>query len=319
MYKEGCFPFIVPNNGNRWKEEVVIRVPVSLKHRYKAKEFRHPIPEYIKQHKVKEIRIIPKLDTEYFEIEFVYEVEEKKESKKNNILSIDIGVNNFATCLDEQFGHSFILDGKELKSLNRLYNKTKAYLQSILEKQGRKSSHRIRLLGQRRKRQIGEYLNQYVNFILQYCLTHNVGKIVIGEGWLAQNGVNHGNKNNQNFVNLPFARFAQKLKSKLQLYGIGFKAREESYTSKCDHLAGEAMCHHDKYLGRRIKRGLFVSSTGIKLNADVNGALGIMLKEGRGKSVITRLSSGGVIPPRRIRIEEIRQTSSERLVKTMFN
>ena len=67
------------------------------------------------------------------------------------------------------------------------------------------------------------------------------------------------------------------------------------------------------------KRGLFISSTGVKLNADVNGALGIMLKEGRGKSLITQLSSGVVNTPRRIRIGEIRQTSSKRLIKTLFS
>ena len=53
--------------------------------------------------------------------------------------------------------------------------------------------------------------------------------------------------------------------------------------------------------------------------AEVNWALGIMFKEGRGKSLITQLSSGCVTQPRRIRIGEIRQTSSKRLIKTMFN
>ena len=53
------------------------------------------------------------------------------------------------------------------------------------------------------------------------------------------------------------------------------------------------------------------------LNADVNGALGIMLKEGKGKSLITQLNSGVVNTPRRIRMDNIRQTSSKRLVKTL--
>ena len=45
---------------------------------------------------------------------------------------------------------------------------------------------------------------------------------------------------------------------------------EESYTSKVDHLAGEKMCKHEKYLGKRVKRGLFKSSTGKIINADEN-------------------------------------------------
>jgi transposase len=133
--KNGYFPFIIPNVMGLWKKNIMIRVMPNLKPKYKLKEFKYPIPECIKKYKIKEIRIIPKLDAEYFEIEYVYEVEEPKVSEGKNCLSIDIGVNNFATCLDEKSGRSFILDGRELKSLNRLYNKTKAQLQSILEKQ----------------------------------------------------------------------------------------------------------------------------------------------------------------------------------------
>jgi putative transposase len=40
----------------------------------------------------------------------------------------------------------------------------------------------------------------------------------------------------------------------------------------------ETMEHHDEYLGKRIKRGLFKSSTGKLINADINGAIGIMRK-----------------------------------------
>ena len=53
---------------------------------------------------------------------------------------------------------------------------------------------------------------------------------------------------------------------------------EESYTSKIDHLALESMEHHEKYSGKRIKRGLFKSSIGRLINADINGALGILRK-----------------------------------------
>lgn len=38
------------------------------------------------------------------------------------------------------------------------------------------------------------------------------------------------------------------------------------------------MKHQEKYLGKRIKRGLFKSSVGKVLNADINGAIGILRK-----------------------------------------
>ena len=38
------------------------------------------------------------------------------------------------------------------------------------------------------------------------------------------------------------------------------------------------MEHHENYLGNRVKRGLFMSSTKQLINADINGAIGITRK-----------------------------------------
>lgn len=67
---------------------------------------------------------------------------------------------------------------------------------------------------------------------------------------------------------------------------------EESYTSKVDHFAYETLEHHEKYLGKRVKRGLFQSSTGLMLNADVNGAVGILRKVSS-DSVVKQVASRG--------------------------
>ena len=50
------------------------------------------------------------------------------------------------------------------------------------------------------------------------------------------------------------------------------------YTSKCSCIDNEEVKHHDEYLGKRIKRGLFKSKDGILINADVNGAINIARK-----------------------------------------
>jgi transposase len=65
---------------------------------------------------------------------------------------------------------------------------------------------------------------------------------------------------------------------KAEEVGIHVVLTEESYTSKVDHLANETLEHHETYLGKRIKRGLFRSSYPSLLNADVNGAIGILRK-----------------------------------------
>ena len=65
---------------------------------------------------------------------------------------------------------------------------------------------------------------------------------------------------------------------KCELHGISLTVTEESYTSKCSFLDSEPLCKHDSYCGRRIHRGLFKSSSGKLINADVNGALNILKK-----------------------------------------
>ena len=67
------------------------------------------------------------------------------------------------------------------------------------------------------------------------------------------------------------------LEYKCKLHGIKMIEVNEAYTSKCSFLDNEAICKHEVYLGKRIKRGLFVSNNGIKINAGINGSLNIMV------------------------------------------
>ena len=77
------------------------------------------------------------------------------------------------------------------------------------------------------------------------------------------------------------------------LVGINVIEKEEAHTSKVDHLAYETLEHHEVYLGKRVKRGLFQSSTGKLLNADINGATGIARKV-FGDSVISQIIDSGL-------------------------
>ncbi len=95
-------------------------------------------------------------------------------------------------------------------------------------------------------------------------------------GW--KDEVNMGKRNNQNFVQVPFGLLMEYLKYKCQEVGLEYQEICESHTSKCSFLDNESIKHHDEYLGKRIKRGLFKSSNGSKVNADVNGAANIARK-----------------------------------------
>jgi len=137
---------------------------------------------------------------------------------------------------------------------------------------------------------------------VNYCLENGIGNIVVGElTGIKQNG-SIGKRNNQNFQYIPFGLFKRKLKAKCERYGINYVEVEETYTSKVDALALEPIEKKEKYLGRRVRRGLFQSSTGTLINADVNGALNILRKVAGDSSVRAIAGSGRVNRPVRVRL-----------------
>jgi len=275
--------------------------------------------------KIKQVAIIQHNNAQYFELAITYEHDESKTNlnlDKSNLLSIDCGLDNFATCLDCQSGRSFILDGRELKSINRWWNKQTAKLKTVyikhknsLKKKGvelEKSSKRLIRLTQQRKNQINNYLNQMVSYIIKYCAQKDIGTIIIGD-WSSEikQSIKLGKINNQNFVQIPFANFKQKLKHKCQIYGLELIFQDESYTSKCSFLDEEYPEKHTTYLGKRIHRGLFGTSKGTLINADVNGAANIAIKSkqgSNGKFAIARLSSGFTSNPKRIRLPDFERS-----------
>lgn len=58
---------------------------------------------------------------------------------------------------------------------------------------------------------------------------------------------------------------------KAQLLGLQVVLQEESYISKCSFFDLASITKHARYLGRRIKRGLFRTANGTIVNADVSG------------------------------------------------
>lgn len=136
-------------------------------------------------------------------------------------------------------------------------------------------------------------------FIVNYCIDNHIDTIVIGNNKDWKQQINMGKRNNQNFVSIPFEKLISQIQYKSEEVGIKVVITEESYTSKIDHYAGEEMCQHETYLGKRIQRGLFRSSTGKILNADLNGAIGILRKV-VGESISQVVNRGGVETPTRL-------------------
>ena len=113
---------------------------------------------------------------------------------------------------------------------------------------------------------------------MNFCVEHKIGTVVIGRNKQWKDSIALGKRTNQNFVSIPFCKFINMLRYKCKLAGIALAEQEDSYTSKCDSRAFESVEKHEEYKGKRIFRGLFKSSTGKVLNADMNGALNIVRK-----------------------------------------
>lgn len=230
-----------------------------------------------KQKLVDEVRLISKSNGTYY-LEVVYTVQEKELIKNNNYASIDIGLNNLATVATNNPNiKPIIINGRPIKSCNRWFNKRKAYLQSKLPKDIF-TSKRLDRLSVKRTNKLNYYLHKSSKQVIDYLKQNNITNLVIGKNDNWKQNINIGKKNNQNFTNVPHAKFIEILTYKAQKEGIIVVVTEESYTSKTSFLDNELPKKHSNYVGKRVKRGLFKSSSGIKINADLNGALQILTK-----------------------------------------
>jgi len=226
-----------------------------------------------------QVRIIPK--SSCYVLEIIYNFKEVDyKLNKDNYLSIDLGVNNLCSIITNQPGlKPILINGKIIKSFNTYFNKLISKEKSQLKKNHNKDiSNKIQKMYFYRYNWLNHYLHNISRYIIQYCINNNIGNIVIGKSKEWKQNCNLGKINNQNFIQIPFDTLIYQLKYKGKKIGINVLEQEESYTSKIDHFSFEKMERKEKYLGKRIKRGLFQSSTGKILNADINGALGILRK-----------------------------------------
>ncbi|WP_290432530.1 IS200/IS605 family accessory protein TnpB-related protein [uncultured Parasutterella sp.] len=234
-----------------------------------------------------DLRIIPMGNT--FIVELTYRVgkDECKNSRSvalnpNEALCCDLGIDNFATFVSTKPGiRPFLVKGKILKSINQQYNKQVAELRS------KKHYEHIRIKGVKRYCQLQDLMHKASRLAVNFCLAHDLGRIVIGTNRNWKQSVNLGKRNNQNFVMLPHAKFIEMVRYKAEEYGIQVTVREESYTSKASALDMDVIADFDPkqgktkpvFSGKRIKRGLYRSSDGHLINADINGAANIGRKE----------------------------------------
>ena len=236
----------------------------SFKKTHKAVEI--TIPPILLDKKVKEIRIIPKADARFFEIQYIYEAEcIQRNLNTTNALALDLGINNLVTGVSSK-GETFIVDGRRLKSINQWFNKKNARLQSIKDKQyfGKKTTNRQKAIARRRNNRINDYMNKTARRVIDYCIDHDIGTLVVGYNETFQKDSNIGRRNNQTFVNIPYGKLRDKLEYLCELNVITLVMQEESYTSKASfwdkdvipvYKSDDTEEYH--FSGKRIHRGQY--------------------------------------------------------------
>jgi putative transposase len=228
-----------------------------------------------------EVRIVPK--TSCYVLEIVYEKDEEI-TDNQGIAGIDLGINNLMAVTTNQTGiRPLLIKGRPLKAINTFYNKQRSLWQSSLKQRNNQDfSRRLSKLTQKRNCRVENYLHTASKRVIDWCISQEIGTLVIGHNDYQKQSLKLGKKNNQQFVNIPHNRLIEMLTYKAQLKGIKVIITEESYTSQSSYLDRDELPKYGekkpRFKGKRIARGLYKTGKNQVLNADVNGSFNIMKK-----------------------------------------
>jgi len=236
---------------------------------------------------LKEVRVVPKKDILILEVVYAVKIDVVS-LNSSRIASIDIGVNNLVTMVNNVGERPIIVKGLIVKSINQYYNKTKARYTSEIRsgknhKQGTFHTKRLSKLDRVRHLKIKDYFHKTSYKIVQKCIEDDVGTLIIGKNDDFKKNVKLQKKIKQNFTHIPFVLLINMIRYKAEASGIEVIVHEESYTSKASFLDNDPIPTYGdgfkgRFSGKRIKRGLYRTSEGYMINADVNAAYNIMRK-----------------------------------------
>lgn len=281
--KNGLYVIVYEKGALSFKEEGFIKLSqTSIK-----------IKTSISREQITNVRIVPKGN--HFIIEVLYDVEKPivDENDFSRVAFIDPGMNNLMTVTSNVFS-PILYNGRTAKAINQLYNKDRAKIQSrlpfrkpavdassyrqvnaVLKPYQTKTSKLLQGITKNRNYRIHDLFHKITTHLVNHLVENDVKVLIFGHNVGQKQDINLGSKTNQNFVSLPFTKLILMLQYKCERFGIRFIVTEESHTSKCSFLDLESIEHHDDYVGRRVKRGLFKSANGTCINADINGSLNI--------------------------------------------
>jgi putative transposase len=247
-----------------------------------------PISVKTKQHNIDQVRIVPRHG--YYVVEVVYSKKPvQAEVDPAFCVGIDPGVTNLAAIASNREGFvPRLVNGRPLKARNQWYNKRMKELKKKLPTAERdRMTRQMERITNKRNRQINHYLHTASKRIVDFLVKEGIGTVIIGKNPLWKQEFSIGKRNNQNFVQIPHARFIDMITYKAALVGIQVEVQEESYTSKASFLDRDPIPVYKRndaeehiFSGKRIGRRnrLYRTKDGRTICADVNGAYNILRK-----------------------------------------
>ncbi len=180
---------------------------------------------------------------------------------------IDIGVNNLFAVYVEN-GESLLVNGRPLKSISHYWRGRIAEYQSIINKYGVESSHRLRSMYRKWRMQVKTFIDTWARRLIERL--YEIGVSTIYVGYPKNIGQENGNFNTVQVWS--YGYLLRRMSEVSEEYGITVVFIDEAYTSTTCPVHGHGC-------GRRISRGLFKCTKLNKVfNADIVGAYNILVK-----------------------------------------
>src|SRR5260221_6052068 len=251
---------------------------------------------------IDQVRIIPR--NCHYVVEVIYrKAPVQAQVDLSFCVAIDLGVTNLAAITSNREGFiPRLVNGRTLKARNQWYNKRMKELKLCLPKEERERvTKQMEQITNKRNRQVNHYLHAASKRMIDCLVKQGVGTIIVGKNPLWKQEAGMGKRNNQNFVQIPHARFIEMLIYKAALVGIQIEVQEESYTSKASFRDLDPIPTYKPdddteytFSGKRIGRRnrLYRSKDGQIICADVNGSYNILRK--RKSDAITHVDAKGI-------------------------
>jgi putative transposase len=194
------------------------------------------------------------------------EVENVAKAKGSLRAGVDLGIVNLATVYVED-GTWYIFKSGGVLSQYECYSEKISKVHKVLARHRQRTSRKLRLLYDKRRRFLRHALNSMVRKIMEELKERGVSEVVVG--YPKDIVRNHGNKLTVNFWNYGYT--IRRFKEIGEELGIRVIDVAEPNTSKSCSLCGES---HES---GRIRRGLYkCPRMGKVINADLNGAINIL-------------------------------------------